>query len=341
MTTKRNFVDKILLFFVLFASGCNRQLTLTPPTTTNFFTTQTATNQSMIDIQGSTPVHPIFTETLEPISIQTPSSELAVTQVIVPISNPSIIGLSTGGYPIEVYQYGDGPDSVVLIGGIHGGYEWNTILLAYEFIDYFNTNPGIVPARLAVYIIPSTNPDGQVKVVGHNGRFLPNEIFGETLDGRYNANGVDLNRNWDCNWSPDAYWRDQKINPGEMAFSETETRLLRDFILTKKPISVIFWHSAYPGVFYGSCQDMYQSSQVLATIYANSAQYPEIAEFSGYKVTGDAADWLSNQGIPTIEVELSDHQNTEFEKNLEGVISVLKFLAEQNASGFPIATPSP
>ena len=99
--------------------------------------------------------------------------------------NPSTIGLSTEGYPIEVYRYGSGPIPVLFIGGIHGGYEWNTILLAYEFIDYFEANSSTLDPQLSVYIIPSANPDGQVRVIGHEGCFLPEEVKGNTLDGRF------------------------------------------------------------------------------------------------------------------------------------------------------------
>ncbi|MCB0062256.1 MAG: hypothetical protein KDE19_09080, partial [Caldilineaceae bacterium] len=52
--------------------------------------------------------------------------------------NPSIIGYSAGGLPIESYAFGAGPNRVVLVGGIHGGAEWNTIVLAYTAIDYFS-----------------------------------------------------------------------------------------------------------------------------------------------------------------------------------------------------------
>ncbi|MFN2135269.1 MAG: LysM peptidoglycan-binding domain-containing protein, partial [Candidatus Promineifilaceae bacterium] len=44
----------------------------------------------------------------------------------------AIIGKSAVcGIPIVSYQLGDGETPLILIGGIHGGYEWNTILLAY------------------------------------------------------------------------------------------------------------------------------------------------------------------------------------------------------------------
>ena len=245
------------------------------------------------------------------------------------------MGLSTGGYPLEVYRYGDGPIPVLLIGGIHGGYEWNTILLAYELIDFFELNPNFLSPQLTIYIIPSGNPDGQVRVVGHAGRFSAQDIKGDTFEGRFNANGVDLNRNWDCEWSPEAFWRDTQLDPGKEPFSEVETRLLRDFILGLKPAGVIFWHSAYPAVFPGECNGPHEPSRVLSEIYADSAGYPGLDSFTSYEVTGDSTNWLALQDIPSIEVELTNHQETDFDSNLKGVLGVLDFLANQ-----PVAPPA-
>ena len=47
----------------------------------------------------------------------------------------SLLGTSTREYPIAAYQIGNGPIRLAFIGGIHGGYEWNTTLLAYQAID--------------------------------------------------------------------------------------------------------------------------------------------------------------------------------------------------------------
>jgi hypothetical protein len=245
------------------------------------------------------------------------------------------LGHSTGGHLIEVYRYGNGPIPVLLIGGIHGGYEWNTILLAYELIDFFEVNPDLLSPQLTLYIIPSANPDGQVRVVGYAGRFSAEEIKGDTLQGRFNANGVDLNRNWDCDWSPEAFWRDTKLNPGSEPFSEVETRLLRDFILEHRPAAVIFWHSAYPAVFPGACHGPHEASGLLSELYAKSAGYPALDTFTSYEVTGDSTNWLALQDIPSIEVELTNHEETEFDRNLKGVLSVLDFLANQ-----PVGTPA-
>ncbi|MCZ7674234.1 MAG: M14 family zinc carboxypeptidase [Chloroflexi bacterium] len=88
----------------------------------------------------------------------------------------STIGYSAENRPIISYQFKDGPNKIIMVGGMHGGYEWNTILLAYELIDYFTQFPEQVPDSASLIIIPSANPDGQFAVVGENGRFTAEDI---------------------------------------------------------------------------------------------------------------------------------------------------------------------
>src|SRR5680860_689450 len=48
----------------------------------------------------------------------------------------SNLGTSVEGRPLEAYTYGTGKIHLAFVGGIHGGYEWNSVLLAYQFMDY-------------------------------------------------------------------------------------------------------------------------------------------------------------------------------------------------------------
>jgi murein tripeptide amidase MpaA len=97
----------------------------------------------------------------------------------------------------------------LFVGGIHGGYEWNSILLAYEMADYLKGNPSVIPANLTVHIIPNLNPDGLFLATGLEGRFVATDITSNAMHtsgvGRFNANKVDLNRNFDCKWAQRKY----------------------------------------------------------------------------------------------------------------------------------------
>jgi LysM repeat protein len=234
-----------------------------------------------------------------------------------------LLGYSTLGWPIEYHQFGRGRFRVAFIGGIHGGYEWNTVLLAYQAIDFYTANPGQLPDSVTLYIVPVANPDGLAAVVGHAGRFAPDEVGPDTLPGRFNGNGVDLNRNWACDWSATAYWRDEEISGGAAPFSEVEVRILRDFLTIISADAVVFWHSAIPGVFAGGCDGPFPAAEALAAVYAGAAGYSSFETFDEYPVTGDATDWLSLRGVPAITVELSSHSETDWAQNLAGMRAVL------------------
>lgn len=248
----------------------------------------------------------------------------------------SVIGYSTGGLPIESYTFGDGPTRVAFIGGIHGGTEWNTILLAYTAIDYFTKHPAIIPPALTVQIVPAANPDGQRLVTGSWGRFQVNDVRA-VAGGRFNQNGVDLNRNWGCDWAAEAWWGAVKTSGGTAPFSEPETKVLRDFFVNDwqgrgAVQGVIFWHSAVPGVFAGGCTGKYAPAERLAAAYAGAAAYPYGKRFTQYPITGDATNWLTSQHIPAIIVELATQTSTEWPQNRAGMLAVLTQLTTETES---------
>ena len=59
-----------------------------------------------------------------------------VTEIQNTSPNIKVIGTSVQGRKIESYTYGNGETHIAFVGGIHGGYEWNSVLLAYQFVDY-------------------------------------------------------------------------------------------------------------------------------------------------------------------------------------------------------------
>jgi hypothetical protein len=236
-----------------------------------------------------------------------------------------VIGQSSRGFPLSAHKFNDGANEILLVGGIHGGYEWNTILLAYDLIDYFKYNPAAVPDSVTLNIIPVANPDGLEEVTGKTDRFDVEDLAADTLPGRWNGNEVDLNRNWDCNWQEMGTWRDRPVSGGSEVFSEPETKILKELFLQTQPVAVIFLHSAADGVFASGCPDTHQPSMALASVYGVAAGYPIYERFSAYEVTGDAGDWLSQQEIASISVELIDHnyQERDFRQNLAGMLAVL------------------
>jgi predicted deacylase len=215
------------------------------------------------------------------------------------------------------------------VGGIHGGYEWNSALLAYEFIDYFTNNSESIPDNLTVTIIPSANPDGIYDVIQKEGRFTADDIVTENRDiglGRFNANDVDLNRNFDCNWQASSMWKGSEVLAGTKAFSEPEAATIRDFIMATDPVAVVFWHSQAGAVYASECNEGVLSETLdIVNAYADAADYNAVLLFDAYEITGDAEGWLASIGIPAITVEIGTHVDIEWNKNLRGVQALFNY----------------
>ena len=235
-----------------------------------------------------------------------------------------VIGSSAQGRPLESFIIGDGRYDVVVIGAIHGGYEWNTALLAYRFLTYFSVYPERIPANVSLHIIPIANPDGVAAVLGRSGPFMAAEVSGDTTVGRFNGNDIDLNRNWGCEWLPVGRWRGTDVSAGSRPLSEPETRALRDYLVEIEPGAVIWLHSAAGLVVPGNCEGIrHRASENAAALYGESADY-RVGVFDAYDVTGDAADWLVQHRITSITVELTDHEGLEFGQNLAGLTSLME-----------------
>ena len=248
---------------------------------------------------------------------------------VVATSTYKIIGTSVQGRKIESYTYGSGTENVVFVGGIHGGYEWNSVLLAYQLMDYLKNNPKIIPEKLKITIIPTLNPDGVYGVTGKDGRFAVGDVSTSTkilAAGRFNAHAVDLNRNFDCRWQPKGTWQSKTTSAGTEAFSEPEAMAFKSFVLENNPSVVVFWHSASGGVYASSCKKgILPGTSDLMNYYSKASGYPAVKTFDAYPVTGAADDWLASINIPAVSVELKTHEAVEWDKNLAGVKELLEF----------------
>jgi predicted deacylase len=275
----------------------------------------------------------LFLKDTEP-EVQAPISAVTVEETTPePFSSVTTIGTSVLGRSIEAYTFGTGTNHVLFVGGIHGGYEWNSVLLAYELIDHINLFPTFIPENVTVTVIPSLNPDGLVEVIGKEGRFtlldVPKETGGSGI-GRFNANNVDLNRNFACKWQPKSTWRGATVSAGTSAFSEPETQAIRDFVLTHKPKAVAFFHSQSNAVYASECEmGVLPETLTVMNLYAQASGYKPVATFDAYEITGDAEGWLASIGIPAITVELETHETVEWSRNKEGITALLKHFGKK------------
>ncbi|MEX0918233.1 MAG: M14 family metallopeptidase [Candidatus Paceibacterota bacterium] len=251
---------------------------------------------------------------------QTPDTTEGETDEFEP---ETVIGTSVESRNIVAYHYGTGDTELLFIGGIHGGYSWNTSLVAYELMDYLAANPENIPDNVTVTVIPVMNPDGLEQTVGTAERFSPSDVpssASERIAGRFNANNVDLNRNFECDWSEESMWQSQTVSGGSAAFSEPESAAVRDYVNENDPHAVVVWYSAAGGVFASNChKSVLPETAALTNLYAQAAGYRAYESFDFYDITGDMVNWMAKEGIPAVSVLLTTHDDVEWEKNRAGV----------------------
>jgi len=222
------------------------------------------------------------------------------------------LGTSGAGRPITAVKIGAGPRKFALVGDTHGGPEANTYQLASRLADYFRAHPEEVPPAVRLYIIPTLNPDG---------------LAGNT---RFNAAGIDLNRNMNTNRDacPENDWNIhvqgargiESDTGGPYPESEPESRLIRDFLLDAA--AVIFYHSAGGDVFPAFCE--HAPSIALAQAYAAGTGYRYDRYWQNYNITGGMHDWAGSLGIAAITPELINGIDVDYEQNLAGIQAILR-----------------
>lgn len=261
------------------------------------------------------------------ISIPTPSFvPTPVAAVNVPIQNTALpsknvvisltpssvfteeiaIGESVNKNPLTVQRFGSGQTQRLILAGIHGGYEWNTVDLANKLIEHVKENPSIIPADITLYILPVFNIDGYKKDLGPIGRA--------------NANGVDINRNFNAFWMKDwdrkGCWNQEPITAGSAPESEPETRALEAFLIEHDIDALISYHSAALGIFPGGQPPDEDAKHLAEAIHSVSA-YPYPPLDYGCKYTGQLVDWAAAHDIAAIDIELSTHNELDYEINLK------------------------
>lgn len=154
----------------------------------------------------------------------------SINQSYPDITAVELVGTSVDGRPINALVISDNPlileqePRIRISGGIHGSEKITTETLI-RFINYlvsgysFNAEiKDLVDSRY-IAIIPVINPDGYSR------------------GSRYNSNGVDLNRNFDREWS------DEYTVYGTAPFSEPESYAVSRYTLLKRFTTGITLHS--------------------------------------------------------------------------------------------------
>lgn len=210
------------------------------------------------------------------------------------------IGNSEQGRAILAYSFGSGSKKILYTGAIHGN-EIGTRSLMYAWIDELDANARSIPSGVTIVVIPSVNPDGVA------------------AGSRYNANDVDLNRNFDTtDWQEDIETPANQPHPGgggSAPESEEETQALAAYTSQLRPALTLSYHNVAAYVIANTCGN----SGTLANQYAQLSGYSNMTGVSSafsYEITGTYDDWICQRlGLPSVLIELATRESSEFDRN--------------------------
>jgi protein MpaA len=181
-----------------------------------------------------------------------------------------LIGRSVQGRPIFAQIVGQGTETALIMGGIHGD-EPAAGALVSELADRLRANPGLLAGRRVV-LLPAANPDG---------------LAART---RENARGIDLNRNFDTSNRVD-----NGVN-GLRPLTEPESQALQSVIKEYAPNRIVSVHQPL------NCIDYDGPGEAIAARMAQECDLPvkKLGARPGSlgSYTGEVLK------IPTITVEL-------------------------------------
>src|SRR5215213_8886999 len=236
------------------------------------------------------------------------------------------IGRSLENRPILALRIGERKSGVrkLLFMGCHHARDWHAVkvpfLLERELIERADEAP--IAGWLGkgeIWIAPMVNPDGHAFCRGHNRLWRKNRR--PNPDGSF---GVDPNRNYGYMWgtldiSTSSHVPSDETYVGPRAFSEPETRAVRNLVACELFAGVITYHSYSQLILYPwGYTDQPIADARDHDLMANLAQEMQglIRDVHGkiytpqqsselYPTAGDTTDWTYGEyGIPSFTIEL-------------------------------------
>ena len=193
----------------------------------------------------------------------------------------------------------------ILYMGAHHGNEPISVEVPLYLLEFLLTsygNNGTVTKWVdtrEIWIIPMVNPDGVEAGTRKNA----------------NGTGVDLNRNYDQNWGTQGTSSDPNADtyPGQYAFSEPETKAIRDLAIDQGFELSMSFHSYGEIVYYpwgNTLETVSPRGGLLADIASEIVERNGYQPYEGnmdgtYLTSGDSDDWLYSEGTLPFTVELS------------------------------------
>lgn len=216
---------------------------------------------------------------------------------------------------LQYVKISDNPDlneaePEVLYNSLHHAREPNgasqLLFFMWYLLENYDTDPEIqyILNNAELYFIPCVNPDGYVynETTDPQGGGFWRKNRRDNGDGSY---GVDLNRNYGYFWGND----DSGSSPntqsqtyrGPEAFSEPETRSMRDFVREHDFVIAQNYHTfgnllIYPWAYNNELADT--SLYILGHLFSRENHFKTgtSIETVGYNVNGNSDDWMYAEG---------------------------------------------
>ncbi|NCB48121.1 MAG: hypothetical protein EOM55_00600 [Clostridia bacterium] len=260
------------------------------------------------------------------------------------ITNCEVFGKSELGSDLLSFTLGNGDDNVVLVqGGIHAR-EYITSFLCVELVKYLSN----FAINGKVVVVPLMNPDG-LRICLCGGNFIKDKKKRKIIKNilkksdkkffKANANGVDLNVNFDCFWGQGI--KNTKIMPsaenyiGKRPNSEREVKSLISLTKKVRPKVTLSFHSKgkvfYYG-FFGQSKDTLKRQEEYIKIIEQENNYMPI--FTKNSAGGYKDYCLMKLNIVGFTIEVGDerishpiglvHLKEIFRENKDIVLKLLK-----------------
>lgn len=237
------------------------------------------------------------------------------------------IGESVMEHKIYCIKIGSGKRKL-FVNGAHHGLEYLTSAFIMKFLfeyaeciqsgrEFFGYDAKALSDRTSLWAVPMVNPDGvdiaihgidvtnpyHRKLVSLVGIHSFNQVW------QANANGVDINHNYNAGWrvvearpSPSKY-------SGPYSESEPETKAIVDFVRSNRFDMLMAFHSQGGEIYYDFDGKAAENSRKLATEFADVSGYVP-AEPTGSAAFGGCKDWFIEEfGKAGFTIEMGHGKN--------------------------------
>lgn len=237
------------------------------------------------------------------------------------------IGESVMEHKIYCIKIGTGKRKL-FVNGAHHGLEYLTSAFIMKFLfeyaeciqsgrEFFGYDAKALSDRTSLWAVPMVNPDGvdiaihgidvtnpyHRKLVSLVGIHSFNQVW------QANANGVDINHNYNAGWrvvearpSPSKY-------SGPYSESEPETKAIVDFVRSNRFDMLMAFHSQGGEIYYDFDGKAAENSRKLATEFADVSGYVP-SEPTGSAAFGGCKDWFIEEfGKAGFTIEMGHGKN--------------------------------